>query len=117
MKLQNPFSPESREWFRDCWECWKCGQNGQGRGGLELHHITGRDSNSTLNGAILCKYCHENILHTNEEERWLTLKTVQYLYGKGYQIQPRDVAHLMIHPYLIGPELKNWSQLETKKTA
>lgn len=49
MHLDNPFSKETRELFRDVWVCWECGQNGQETGGLELHHITGRDSDSAYN--------------------------------------------------------------------
>lgn len=48
MQLRNPFSSATRLLF-DVWICWKCGGNGQQKGGLELHHIVGRSSNSPLN--------------------------------------------------------------------
>ena len=108
MKLANPFPPKTREWFRDCWQCWQCGENGQRTGGLELHHITGRDSSSTFNGAILCKRCHAHAKHTNEEEALYTEITIKYLYNLGYPIQDIDLEHIERHPWLITPKLVKW---------
>ena len=69
MKLQNPFSVEKREAFRDYqYRCWDCGGNGQDCGGTELHHIQGRNSSSVFNGAVLCKKCHAKVLHIFAEE-------------------------------------------------
>jgi hypothetical protein len=110
MKLKNPFTPESREWFRDCWHCWDCGENGQRTGGLELHHITGRDSNATINGAILCKGCHIKALHTQSEEAGYTLTTLKYLQPLGYEITQKDINHLTKHPWLVTRELTEWIQ-------
>lgn len=108
MKLQNPFSQTTRELFRDCWECWECGENGQRTGGLELHHITGRDSHSAFNGAILCKGCHEHATHTNAEEAKYTLVTMKYLRSRGYTPTEYDLDHLKRHPYLMTIKLVNW---------
>jgi hypothetical protein len=116
MKLQNPFSQETRELFRDCWQCWECGENGQRTGGLELHHITGRDSNSPLNASILCKGCHAHALHTNDEEAGYTMTTMKYLYGIGYSVTERDTEHLSKHPYLVTTKLVNWLKTLLIKT-
>ena len=94
MKLQNPFSQKTRELFRDIWECWDCGENGQRTGGLELHHITGRDSNSPFNAAILCKGCHARAIHTRDEEAKYTETTIRYLYRIGYTPIESDLYHL-----------------------
>lgn len=108
MKLANPFPTQTRELFRDCWECWECGENGQQSGGLELHHITGRDSNSPLNGAILCKKCHAHACHNHEEEQRYTFKTLKFLYNMGYSITSKDIHHLETHPYLVTQSLTEW---------
>lgn len=84
MKLNNPFSTETRWLFFDYQMCWICGSNGNGRGGLELHHIVGRDSSSPFNAAVLDKECHEKIKHTEKEESELFTKTFLILKQSGY---------------------------------
>ncbi len=117
MQLANPFKTATRELFRDCWECWECHENGQRTGGLELHHITGRDSNSPLNGAILCKGCHAHAKHTREEEAKYTETTMWYLHRKGYRLTDYDINHLTSHPWLLAPKLVNWlDSLPIKKS-
>lgn len=83
MKLQNPFSVEKREVFRDAqYCCWECGGNGSKTGGTELHHIRSRVSSSVFNGAVLCKRCHSMVGHSQEEEKKYLIKTFQYIMGK-----------------------------------
>lgn len=102
MKLRNPFSTDTRLLFFDAqYMCWTCGENGSNSGGTELHHITGRSSNSPLNGAILCHKCHEKILHTQEEEMELLNKTILYLHSKGYRWTDKDVEFLRANERLI----------------
>ena len=115
MKLANPFPNEVRELFRDCWECWICHENGQRTGGLELNHITGRDSLAAFNASVLCKGCHTHIGHNNEEEAMLTLITIKYLHSIGYAVQDQDLQHLTDHPYLDTIDLQNWLH-EKQKT-
>lgn len=81
-----------------------CGSNGQDRGGLEIHHITGRDSAAAFNSSCLCHMCHENIEHTNEREAELFLKTLKYLYDIEYRPTDEDFTFIMDHPYLIEKE-------------
>ena len=90
MKLQNPFSQQTRELFRDVWECGECTLNGQERGGLTLHHILSRVSSSPLNGIILCGVCHGKVGHAQEEHIKLLRKTLAYLIGQGYKLQDKD---------------------------
>lgn len=109
MNLKNPFSIETKHLFNH-WACFICGSNGTRRGGLELHHITGRGSNSPFNGAVLCTPCHSRMGHNRGEERYLLAKTVQYLKGKGYKPKEEDWKFLEEHPHLIfdNEQLKKW---------
>lgn len=109
MILQNAFAPWQRELFRDCWECWECGSNGSFCGGLELHHITGRDSNATINASVLCKRCHSNVGHTHNEEAKYTATTIEYLYNRSYKINEKDIQHLQDHDYLVTRRLASWA--------
>jgi uncharacterized CHY-type Zn-finger protein len=92
MNLRNPFSDKVRYAFLDYWECYQCGSNGNYRGGLELHHIKGRESNSALNSCILCGVCHTHIGHTQEEEIFLMRKTIRYLVRINYEFTKFDLA-------------------------
>ncbi len=91
MKLQNPFPYKVRKCFIDCWECWACSGNGQNCGGLELHHIVGRESKSILNAAVLCKDCHDKIGHGDTEQATLLQKTIKYLLWQGYDLTLEDI--------------------------
>ena len=93
MKLRNGFSTETRELFRDCWACWICGMNGVNKGGLELNHTTGRNSDSPLNASLLCKECHSHIGHSAQEEDKLIAKTICYLRDK-YKMTKQDEIFL-----------------------
>ncbi len=95
--------------------CWECGENGQRTGGLELHHITGRDSNAAINGAILCKGCHAHANHNQKEEAKYTLQTLQYLYNICYTITADDLTHLQQHPWLVTQEMAQWSAITHEK--
>lgn len=108
MKLQNPFDLRVRLLYLDCWKCWFCGQNGQQSGGLEIHHITGRDSKSAFNSSCLCKDCHNHIGHSQEEEQKLFLITIEYLYNLEYVPIQEDFEHISNHPYLITENVKQW---------
>lgn len=110
MKLANPFPDSVRLLWLGWWECMNCGSNGNERGGLELHHITGRDSNSALNGAVVCKYCHDHMVHTQEEERGLFTKVLIFLKGKRYQLTANDMLFMEKHPYLLvnNEALQEW---------
>lgn len=115
MQLQNPFPFEVRKLYLDCWTCWICGANGQQRGGLEIHHITGRDSDSAFNSSCLCHYCHEKVLHTQEVESMLFLKTLKYLKGIEYVPIQKDLDFLREHyQRLVTPDLEKW--LNQKKS-
>lgn len=80
MKLDNPFPPHKREVFRDAqYHCWGCGGNGQASGGMELHHIVGRESSAVYNAAPLCKRCHAAVGHTVPEHKRFFAKTLRYV--------------------------------------
>lgn len=109
MKLANSFSTETRELFRDTqWICAKCGGNGQGKGGVELHHILGRDSNSPLNACVLCKDCHSHVGHTEKEHIKLLTKTLIYLKNQGYKFNSNDFSFIRKNYQLYQKILKNY---------
>lgn len=99
MKLDNPFSQEVRNLWLYHYECADCGTNGGGS--LELHHITGRDSNATVNGVVVCTECHSHYGHNQEEEQRLFAKNLAILKGKKYQLTEKDEQFMEYHPYLI----------------
>lgn len=94
MNLRNPFTTETRLLFLGVWVCWQCGGNGTQAGGLELHHIMGRISASPFNAAILCHNCHEKVLHTQEVESVLFLKTLVFLKSIKYRMTSEDMYFL-----------------------
>src|ERR1035437_836633 len=106
MKLNNPFPDEVRWLFAGVWKCWLGGCNGQDRGGLEIHHIYGRVSDSAFNASVLCGKCHGHVGHSLEEHRGLFLTTLHYLRdlaNRGiFQVSPKDVAFLRY----IGDDIK-----------
>lgn len=91
MKLRNDFCLKVRCMYFDIWECWICGRNGQTMGGLELHHIKGRESASALNSALVCVQCHAHLNHNDEEEKKLMLKTMRFLVRNNYDFSPVDL--------------------------
>lgn len=98
MKLENSFGLQTRGLFLYCYSCFQCGRSGAG---LEAHHITGRDSNSAFNCCPLCKICHNKIGHTQEEEKFLTGKVIDFLSNERYQPNEKDWQHLRDHPWLV----------------
>lgn len=97
MNLNNPFPKETRLLFLYVYSCFKCNRSDQG---LELHHITGRDSSSAFNACPLCKVCHEKIGHSQEEERDLFLYTKVFLRTESYEADENDAIFLASHPHL-----------------
>ncbi len=92
MKLRNNFSTETRWLFFDMrFTCFNCGGNGQDVGGLSLHHIRSRISESPLNAIVLCNKCHLKIGHTQEEESKYLIKTIKYLLRKNYIFKEEDL--------------------------
>lgn len=110
MQLANPFTVETRLLFDDIFACYECGKNGSDCGGLELNHITGRDSASPFNASVLCKGCHEHVGHTQVEEQKLFLMTQRILYTKGYTTTEEDMIFIQCHPRLISEEYRKWLQ-------
>ncbi len=98
MKLNNPFPDETRNIFLYVYSCFKCGRSDRG---LELHHITGRDSDSAFNACPLCKDCHAHIGHSQEEEKELYLIVVQFLIQERFMPTEKDYQFLREHSYLI----------------
>lgn len=99
MKLKKPFSSETRNLWIDHWECANCGTNGNGM--LELHHITGRDSDAAVNGVVVCNECHSHFGHNRDEEQRLFAKNLALLKNKRYQLTEKDEQFMEAHPYLI----------------
>lgn len=109
MFLNNPFSLDTRLLYLGVWYCWICGGNGQNKGGLELHHIVGRSSNSPLNSALLCHECHSHMGHSQEEERALFLKTLRFLRSIKYQLTSQDMYFMEDNKQrLISEEVIEW---------
>lgn len=79
MNLSYPFPFEVRTLFDDFRFCAYCKRNGNGEGGLELHHIWGRVSDSAFNAAVLCKICHGKITGSREEKLFFFGITYRYL--------------------------------------
>jgi hypothetical protein len=93
--MRNNFSPDTRELFYDArYTCFMCNGNGQNCGGMELHHIASRITNSAVNCAPVCKECHEHIGHSYEEEKFLFRKALEYLFKKQYLFTEKDTSFL-----------------------
>lgn len=106
MKLQNPFPEKVRLLYMDYWACFLCGFNGWNRGGLEIHHILGRVSDSAFNSSCLCGYCHKRIGHTKEEHQKIFYQTVQFLKKILFKPEKEDLDFLR----------ENYSELVCEKT-
>lgn len=68
---------------------------------MSLHHITGRDSNSALNGVVVCNECHSHYGHSKDEEKRLFAKNLSILNSMKYTINDKDEEFMADHPYLI----------------
>jgi hypothetical protein len=109
MILRNPFPLEVRLLYLDCWTCWLCGSNGSRSGGLEIHHIMGRNSDSAFNSSCLCKGCHSHMGHSQEEEQQLFLITLEYLKRIEYVPIKKDWDFFQEnYQRLNSPELQAW---------
>jgi hypothetical protein len=97
MNLANPFPEEVRNLYLGDWSCRVCGGNGQDAGGLALHHIVGRSSDSAFNSCLVCGNCHSKMNHNQEEERELFAKTFAWLFNMRYNIQQNDMKFLAEH--------------------
>lgn len=106
MKLRNPFSEETRLLYLYRYDCDICG----GNHGLELHHITGRNSNSPLNASVVCRQCHEHLNHNQEEEKILFTVNLMNLFKSYYQITKDDMEFMLKHKHLTSnnPDLELW---------
>jgi hypothetical protein len=106
MKLDNPFSTDTRVLFMDHYQCAWCGRSDQG---IQLHHITGRGSSSPFNCFPICMVCHEKMCHSQEEEQKCFAYTFKLLYNQGYKPQREDYIFLAEqHDRLFTEELKLW---------
>ncbi len=97
MFLRNNFDYKIKSLYIGVYRCWICGSNGNDRGGLDIHHILGRISNSALNSSLLCGYCHSHIKHTKTEESFLFLETVKFLISCKYQLTKKDYKFVREH--------------------
>lgn len=88
MKLNNPFSEDTRNIFLYQYSCMNCGRSDRG---LELHHITGRNSNSPLNAIALCLDCHKICGHSfKEESKYLQIE-IRFLLRNQYELTKKDL--------------------------
>lgn len=106
MKLDNPFPLEVKTLYLYRHDCSICGSNGNNRGGLALHHITGRTKGnwwtaSALNSILVCGTCHETLNHNEEEEKFLFNKTLKFLKGENYKLIEIDFVFLQNNPRLL----------------
>jgi hypothetical protein len=97
MKLRNNFTIDTRKLYIDWWECFLCGGNGQNCGGLEIHHILSRVSNSPFNSSCLCIGCHKKVGHSQEEHKTIFKKTLLFLEIKQYKATQEDYKFLDKH--------------------
>lgn len=102
MKLRNPFPQDVRLEYLYRYDCDLCGSNQM----LELHHITGRDSNSILNASLLCHKCHETMNHSREEEKRLYEANRCHIERIGRQLTEYDMQFLADNPHLNGKAKK-----------
>lgn len=109
MKLRNGFTQETRNLYMDHYACFLCGSNGNNRGGLEIHHILGRLSDSAFNSSCLCGYCHREISHNREEHKTIFEKTLKFLYQQRYKPKEEDLQFLLQNAEeLISDKAKTW---------
>ena len=97
-QLDNPFSQKTRLLYLYVFSCFGCGRSDRG---LELHHITGRDSSSAFNACPLCKDCHVKVIHIQTEERRYFNINQHFLSSERYQPIEEDWQFLRDHEYLV----------------
>ena len=106
MKLNNPFTEKVRSLYLGHWVCFLCGANGWNRGGLEIHHILGRISDSAFNSSCLCGACHKHMGHSREEHQKIFYQTIQFL--KKQEFKPEEEDYLFLR--------ENYTELVCEKT-
>lgn len=94
MKLNYNFPIEVRVLYLYHYSCFLCGSNGSDCGGLEIHHILGRVSDSAFNSSCLCKKCHSRIGHTREEHQLIFFYTIQFLRDQQFIPSDKDMQFL-----------------------
>jgi len=97
MKLKYDFPKEVRLLYLGHWRCFLCGSNGTTKGGLEIHHILGRVSDSAFNSSCLCRQCHAGICHNDGEHQTIFFQTLTYLKSINYKPSEKDWAFLEEH--------------------
>lgn len=98
MFLPNPFPNEVRYLYLYEHGCHHCGRSNKG---LELNHITGRDSSSAFNASLLCVPCHGHVGHSQEEEIRLFKMNLTFLLREKYKPTEKDYDFLREHPHLL----------------
>ena len=88
MKLKHPFTEETRNLYLYQHSCMDCGRSDRG---LELHHITGRKSNSKLNAIVLCGDCHSKCCHSREEEEKYAKTAIRFHVKEKNAFTPEDL--------------------------
>jgi hypothetical protein len=91
MKLQNPFSQNTRNLFLYEYNCWMCARSDKG---LELNHTYGRVSSSPVNASLICTECHSHIGHTQKEHIFLLSLSLKFLARVGYDFASEDVEFI-----------------------
>lgn len=112
MKLDNPFSLETKLLFIDHFWCAICNHSDQG---LEGHHIVGRSSNSPFNFCPICTKCHSTIGHSVEEEQKLFAYTFKWLYNRGYKPVENDFIFFQENQNLFTDDLLLWLENSPSK--
>jgi hypothetical protein len=108
MSLSNEFSTETRQLYLYNYKCWECGENGSRTGGMELHHILGRCSNSPLNSAPLCHRCHA-LANQKQTAAKYFYKTLCYLQRQGYKLTEKDELFILENwQWLKSPDVEEW---------
>jgi len=102
VRLQNPFSEDTRNLFLYEYNCWTCGRSDRG---LEIHHSLGRCNNSPLNAYLTCPPCHSHYNHNQQEEARFLQKTIKWLLKQQYELTPKDIEFYQQNKHLYEMEL------------
>ena len=94
MKLENPFTENTRNLFLYEYSCFNCGRSDRG---LELHHILGRQSANPLNAIPLCLVCHSKAGHSFEEESKYLQLTLKFLVKNEFEFKPEHIEFYIEH--------------------
>ena len=94
MKLNNPFSQDTKLLYLYCYACFDCGRSDRG---LEIHHIVGRSSKSPLNAFPICKHCHNKCNHNDKEEGKYLKIALKFLLRESYKLTEEDIEFYNKH--------------------